>query len=152
MFLKSQKGYSLVEIGVGLVIIAIFMICGVTLVDGTLNTYRLVEQKNMAMTYLVKAMEIELLDLEHFAITEDPDDTVRSTDYSGNRIATTAIPHTDIVITTKIENLPSKNGTSYETSRVKLLTGNAEFYIRKNDESSKRVLTLKTLKIEGSEA
>ena len=49
MRLKSQRGYSLVEVGVGLVLISIFMVCGVTMLKGTYNTYRLVEQKNIAM-------------------------------------------------------------------------------------------------------
>ena len=50
-----------------------------------------------------------------------------------------------------VEVLPSQNGISYEDSEVKLLTSTIEFYIRNDDESSKRELKLQTLKIGGKE-
>lgn len=152
MRLKSQNGYSLIEIGVGLILITIFMVCGVTMLKGTYNTYRLVEQKNIAMSYLLRAVEIELLDDTTISVTEDPSDTVIKESNSLRKVSVTTIPTSNITITTTVEALPTKNGVSYLESRVKLLTSNAEYYIRKNDESSKRVLTITTLKIEGGEA
>ena len=152
MRLKSQKGYSLIEVGVGLILITIFMICGVTMLKGTYNTYRLVEQKNIAMSYLLKAVEIELLDDVTISVTDDPNDTVIRESNDLRKITVTKIPANDITITTTVEALPTKDGVSYIKSRVKLLTSNAEYYIRKNDPSSRRVLTITTLKIEGGEA
>ena len=149
MNLKSQKGYSLIEVGVGLVIITIFMICGVTMLRGTYSTYRLVEQKNMAMSYLIKSIERELIEGEEINITENPADTVIEENSEYRKVVVTNIPASNMKLTTVLEILPSKNGKSYEDSQVKLLTSTIEFYIRKNDESSKRELTLQTLKIGG---
>ncbi|MBQ8299934.1 MAG: hypothetical protein IJX99_08830 [Clostridia bacterium] len=151
MRLGSQKGYSLIEIGVGLVLITIFMVCGVTMLKGTHNTYRLVEQKSIAMSYLLRAVEIELLDDTTLTVTDNPNDTVIRESNALRKVSVTTIPANDITITTTVEALPTKNGVSYLESRVKLLTSNAEYFIRKNDESSRRVLTIKTLKIEGVE-
>ena len=35
MKLKSQKGYSLIEVGVGLILISIFMTCAISMLSGT---------------------------------------------------------------------------------------------------------------------
>ena len=151
MNLKSQRGYSLLEAGVGLVIIAIFMVCGVTMLKGTYNTYRLVEQKNIALSYLLKGTEKELLDDAVINITDNPANTTvtENTDY--RKVTVTNIPTNNMVLTTVLEVLPSQNGISYEDSEVKLLTSTIEFYIRNDDESSKRELKLQTLKIGGKE-
>lgn len=136
----------------GLVLITIFMVCGGTILKGTYNTYRLVEQKSMAMAYLIKAVELELLDDNvSDSITDDHTQTQTLEDDPKVRtVKTTKIEAANnLTITTIVEVLPTKNGVDYKNSRVKLLTGTAEYYIRKNDESSKRVLTIKTLKIEG---
>lgn len=149
MGLKSEKGYSLVEVGVGLILISIFMVCGITMIKGTFNTYRFVEQRNVALSYLIKAVELELLDDNSISITDDMNDTTIREETTERKVKVTTIPSTTITITTTVENLPTKDGKSYANSRVKLLTGEAEFYIRKNDESSRRVITIKTIKVEG---
>lgn len=151
MNLKSQKGYSLLEAGVGLVIIAIFMVCGVTMLKGTYNTYRLVEQKNIALSYLLKGTEKELLDDAVINITDNPANTTVTENTSHRKVTVTNIPTNNMVLTTVLEVLPSQNGISYEDSEVKLLTSTIEFYIRNDDESSKRELKLQTLKIGGKE-
>lgn len=55
--IKSQKGYSLIEIGVGLLILTVFLICSVALFNGCYNTYRMIQQRNVAVNYAVSAME-----------------------------------------------------------------------------------------------
>lgn len=55
--MKSQKGYSLIEIGVGLLILTVFLICSVALFNGCYNTYRMIQQRNVAVNYAVSAME-----------------------------------------------------------------------------------------------
>lgn len=150
MNLKSQKGYSLLEIGVGLILITIFMICGVTMLKGTYNTYRYIEQRDLAMNYLVQSVERELLESANIQLTDDPTNTIVEENVPERKVIVTNVPGHNFTITTTIENLPPKDGVSYGASRVKLLTSDIEFFIRKNDESSRRILTLKTLKIEGS--
>jgi len=54
---KSQKGYSLVEIGVGILILTVFLICSIALFNGCYNTYRMIQQRNIAVNYAVSAME-----------------------------------------------------------------------------------------------
>ena len=150
MNLKSQKGYSLLEIGVGLILITIFMISGVTMLKGTYNTYRYIEQRDLAMYYLVQSVEREFIDNANFILTDDPANTKIEENTPSRKVTVTEVPGHNFKITTTLENLPPKNGVSYANSRVKLLTSDIEFFIRKNDESSRRILTLKTLKIEGS--
>lgn len=55
--LKSEKGYSLVEVGIGLIIITIFLISSVSLMNGAFNNYRIIEQRNIAMSYAIDRME-----------------------------------------------------------------------------------------------
>ena len=151
MRLKSQKGYSLLEIGVGLILITIFMVCGVTMLKGTYNTYRYIEQRDLAMNYLIQSVEHELLPNANFDITGNVTDTVVQENTQSRKVTVTEVKGYNFIITTTLEDLPPKNGVSYADSKVKLLTSDIEFFIRKGDESSRRILTLKTLKIEGSE-
>ena len=150
MIFRSQKGYSLLEIGVGLILITIFMTCGVTMLKGTYNTYRYIEQRDLAMNYLIQSVEHELLPSVNFSVTGDDSNTVVHENTPSRKVTITEVPNRNFKITTTVENLPNKNGVSYAGSKVKLLTSDIEFFIRKGDESSRRVLTLKTLKIEGS--
>lgn len=151
MNLKSQKGYSLLEIGVGLILITIFMICGVTMLRGTYNTYRFIDQQNIVMNYLIRAVEKELLESANFEITDSPADTAIQENTNARKVVVTRVDEHNLVITTTVEILPARNGKTYANSQVKLLTSNAEFYTKKDDPSSKRILTLKTLKIGGKD-
>ncbi len=157
MNLRSQKGYSLLEIGVGLIIIVVFMYYSVTMLKATYNTYRLVEQKNVIMTYLIKSVENELLDEIEMPITSDPNNTRVVENTPLKKIVETIVPAgsdlitTNTVITTTVEILPARGGKNYDDSEVKLVTSTAEFYIRNSDPTSKRTMTLQTLKIGGKE-
>lgn len=57
MNLKSNKGYSLVEIGVGLLILTVFLICSAALFNGCYNTYRMIQQRNLALNLAVTNIE-----------------------------------------------------------------------------------------------
>lgn len=57
MRMKSQKGYSLVEIGVGILILTVFLVCSVALFNGCYSTYRMIQQRNIATDYAITAME-----------------------------------------------------------------------------------------------
>ena len=155
MNLKSQKGYSLLEIGVGLVIIVVFMYYSVTMLKATYNTYRYIEQRNIIMTYLVKSIENELLDDIEMPITSNPANTQVQENTRLKKVVVTTIPAvsdlitTNTVITTTVEVLPTKDGKSYVDSPVKLVTSEAVYYIRTSDPTSRRTMTLQTLKIGG---
>ncbi len=57
MSLKSQKGYSLIEIGIGILILTVFLISSMALFNGCYNTYRRIQQRNVATNLAVKNME-----------------------------------------------------------------------------------------------
>lgn len=65
---KSQKGYSLIEIGVGILILTVFLICSVALFNGCYNTYRMIQQRNIATNYAVSEME-DLLQTDENILT-----------------------------------------------------------------------------------
>lgn len=60
MILKSKKGYSLIEIGVGVLILTVFLICSAALFNGCYNTYRMIQQRNLAIEKAVSNMELLL--------------------------------------------------------------------------------------------
>ena len=57
MLFKSKRGYSLIEIGVGVLILTVFLICSIALFNGCYNTYRMVQQRNLATNLAVSNME-----------------------------------------------------------------------------------------------
>lgn len=57
MNLKSKKGYSLIEIGIGVLILTVFLICSMALFNGCYNTYRMIQQRNLAINQAVTSME-----------------------------------------------------------------------------------------------
>ena len=129
--LKLQKGYSLVEVGIGIVIIAVFMLCSLTMIRGTYNTYRYIEQKNIAMSYLIKGVEKELLEGVSgvdISITDNPSDTSVIEENATRKVTVTNIPVHNMILTTTVESLGTKNGVNYASSRVKILTATIEFY------------------------
>lgn len=54
---KTKKGYSLIEIGVGVLILTVFLVCSIALFNGCYNTYRMIQQRNIAVDYAVANME-----------------------------------------------------------------------------------------------
>lgn len=57
MNLKSNKGYSLVEIGIGLLVLTIFLLFSVGLINGCYNNYRRIKQRNIAIDRAVYHVE-----------------------------------------------------------------------------------------------
>lgn len=60
--MKSQRGYSLIEIAIGLAIILIFLVSTGSLINASYTNYRLVLQRNEAMDIAIKYMENVLLE------------------------------------------------------------------------------------------
>lgn len=57
MLFKSKRGYSLIEIGVGVLILTVFLVCSIALFNGCYNTYRMIQQRNLATNLAVSNME-----------------------------------------------------------------------------------------------
>ena len=57
MKFKSNAGYSLIEIGIALVIVGIFMTSSITLLSASNENYRMIEQRNIALSYAIKVIE-----------------------------------------------------------------------------------------------
>ena len=55
--LKSNKGYSLIEIGVGILILTVFLIVSIGLFNGCYTNYRRIKQRNIAINRAVYYME-----------------------------------------------------------------------------------------------
>ncbi len=148
MKLNSQKGYSVLEVGIGLIIITVFLIAGITMLKGTYANYRLVEQKNIAMTYLIKGIERELLsDSLTLEVIDDLNKTVTVESTENREVKVTNIDANNMILTTTFEKLTNKDGKDYSNSRIRLITASIEFYTSKNDPSTRRVIELKTYKI-----
>lgn len=131
MKIKSESGYSLIEIGIALVVVGIFMVSSITLLSASNENYRRIEQRNIAMSYAMKT--IEAMQLNDVGISID-------------EIANKAAVENNMVITTDIENLPPKDGISYG-SKVQIITANVKYHIKSNDAGSEKTLTLKTLRV-----
>ena len=131
MKLKSQSGYSLIEIGIALIVVAIFMVSSLTLLSGSNENYRRIEQRNLAMSYAMKTIEAMQLNDVGISVEE---------------IKKKASVENNMTVTTNIENLPSKDEVNYG-NKVQIITANVEYHIKSNDAGSKKVLTLKTLRV-----
>lgn len=55
--MKSQKGYSLVEIVIGLVVLTLFLVTTSSLMTASYNNYRLVLQRNIAIEKAISQTE-----------------------------------------------------------------------------------------------
>ena len=55
--MKDKKGYSLIEIAIGIAIIIIFIVGTSSLINASYDRYRLILQRNEAMEFAVREME-----------------------------------------------------------------------------------------------
>ena len=55
--IKSNKGYSLIEIGVGILILTVFLLVSLGMFNGAYNNYRRIKQRNIAMDTAIKQIE-----------------------------------------------------------------------------------------------
>lgn len=75
MNFKSQKGYSLIEIGVGILIITVLLACSTSLFNGCFNIYRAVQQRNYVVSHAVSNLE-RLLQSDVETLLTDADNKV----------------------------------------------------------------------------
>lgn len=131
MKLNSKSGYSLIEIAIALVIVAIFMTSSITLLSASNENYRMIEQRNIALSYAIKT--IEAMQLSSAAISID-------------EIKNNALIENNMEIVTEIENIPPKNGKDYG-DKIQIITANVLYHTKSNDAGSLKTLTLKTLRV-----
>lgn len=60
MTFSSKKGYSLIEIGIGVLILTIFLLISMAMFNGCYRTYRMIQQRNLAIDYAVSQIETVL--------------------------------------------------------------------------------------------
>lgn len=132
MNIKSKSGYSLIEIGIALIIVSIFMISSITLLAASNDNYRRIEQKNIAMSYAIKS--IEAIQINDKSIIDL------------NEIKNKAKVENNMEIRTIVENLPPKDGKDY-SDKLQIVTVNVDYKLKSNDAGSVATMTLKTLKI-----
>ena len=95
------------------------------------ENYRIIEQRNIALSYAMQT--IEALQLEESSISID-------------EIKNKAKIENNMDITIDIENLPPKNGKDYG-DKIQIITANVSYHIKSSDAGSLKNLTLQTLKI-----
>ena len=142
MNFKSQKGYSLIEIGVGIIIITIMLACSTSLFNGCFNIYRAIQQKNYVINHAVTRIE-ELLLTDADELLPDPTseelieivDSLKDTSEGKEKLALGeyAVP-ADVIeggfvnfpetnnmkITTKIRRVPTDGTYAYDNTLIKI--------------------------------
>lgn len=170
MKLKNNYGYSMIEIGVGLLIITVFSIFSVGIFNGCYNNYHAIQSRNIALKYAVSTMErvLQTNDLSELGFTEDM--ITRSSILSALDSASIddrtegkyAVP-VDLVedgitteenvkvndnyrITTKFRRIPtSSDSVAYDNTVLKVIVI-VEYKIRTNDPNW-RTLELESIKV-----
>ena len=94
MKFKSEKGYSLLEIGIALIIVGIFFVSSMTLLNASNENYRRIEQRNIALSFAMR--NIEAMQLEEVGISLE-------------ELVEQAKEENNMEIFVDIENLPPKN-------------------------------------------
>lgn len=129
MKIKSEKGFSLIEIGIALILSAIFTVACVTLLSASNENYRMIEQRSIALSYAIKS--IEAMQLEKVGINLDD-------------IKQKALVENNMEISVDIEDVLSKDGNK----KLQILTANVTYHIKSNVAGGEKTLTLKTLNVD----
>lgn len=125
MNLKSKKGYSLIEIAIGLAVITIFIACTGSLINASFTNYRLLLQRNEALDFAIKEME---------NVLQSDETNVSDIGFAENSMNARV----------KVEKV--KNGNKVYDDKVFLVTVNVE-YKRTSKSAEKYNIELKSLKI-----
>ena len=131
MNLKSNKGYSLIEIGVALIIVSIFMVISISLLSASNENYRRIEQKNIALSYAMQAIETIQLENKEISLEE---------------IKNRALVQNNMQINTNIETLPPKDGINVG-GKVFIITVDVIYKTQSSQAGVPATLTLKTLMV-----
>ena len=127
MKLNSQKGFSLVEIGIALLISGIFMVCCIVLLSASNENYRRIEQRSLALSYAIKPIEAVNLN----AVGIDLDDIKKQASVQNNM---------EVIV--EIEDVVSKDGNK----KLQIITANVLYPVKSNlPDDERATLTLQTL-------
>ena len=66
--MKLHRGYSLIEVVIGLAIITIFLVCTGSLINASYTNYRLILQRNEAIEFAIREME-DILQSEEVSVS-----------------------------------------------------------------------------------
>ncbi|MBQ9266703.1 MAG: hypothetical protein IJ217_00190 [Clostridia bacterium] len=162
-WLNDNRGYSMIEIGIGLLIIAVFSFFSLALFNGCYNNHRVVQQRNIALSYATNAMEYALqFDLADLGFTNAmlnrssiltaaraasatelaegnyavPDDIVKGPDLTTN----------NMTITTQFRRVPTDLSEGAMDSTVIKVTVTVAYKVRVNDREA-RTIELTALKV-----
>lgn len=114
MNLKSQKGYSLIEIGVGIIIITVYLASSTALFNGCFNTYRAIQQRNYVINYAISNVEKMLqTDADILAPDDDLIDEVKSS--SADKLSTGEYAVREDVVNGSFTNSPDTNNMRITT-------------------------------------
>lgn len=166
MKLFSNRGYSLVEIGVAIIVITVFAAINLALYTSTYSNYRVVDQRNIALTYAITNMEKALQrDIIEYNIDYLDADEIDNLISSGtltvsdllsvefNTVYTEEIPASEenhnMKITTSISRIPvyasGNNYYGYDESLLKV-TVSVEYKLKSNDTETKSIV-LESLRV-----
>lgn len=140
--MKSSKGYSLVEIVIGLAIILIFLYSTGSLINASYTNYRLVLQRNEAMDFAISEME-KMLGESGDKIIEDY--MRKGLDDSSNVvISDVGYTRNSMEARTRIEKV--KNGQKIYDDKVFIVSVTV-YYSRTANDTKKYDLKLQSLKV-----
>ena len=160
--MKAQKGYSLIEIGIGIIIITLFSFCSIALFNGCYNNHRVIQQRNIAISHAIREIEYSLQkDLAELGFTEEMIDrdeilsVASTTSEDLLKEGNYALPEDKVIgpndatnnmtITTRIRRLPGSKSTAMDSTVSKVIV-DVEYKIRANDKESRKV-TLEAIKL-----
>lgn len=123
--MKSNKGYSLIEIAIGLALITIFLVCTGSLINASFTNYRLIFQRNEALDFAISEMESIL---------------------QSNEIVTTDYGFTQNSMNARIKIDNVRDGNKVYDDKVFLVTVNIE-YSKTPQSKEKYNIELQSLKI-----
>lgn len=107
------------------------MISSITLLSASNENYRIIEQRNIALSYAMQTIEALQLTDSGISIEE---------------IVNKSKIENNMIVSYSEENLPPKDGIDYG-DKVQVITVDVEYHIKSNDAGSLKTLTLKTLRI-----
>lgn len=127
MNLKSQKGYSLIEIGVGIIIITVYLASSTALFNGCFNTYRAIQQRNYVINYAISNVEKMLqMDADILAPDDDLIDEVKSS--SVDKLSTGEYAVREDVVNGSFTNSPDTNNMRITTKVRRIPTDGTYAY------------------------
>lgn len=128
MKINSQKGFSLIEIGIALVMAGIFLVCSITLLAASNDNYRMIEQRSIALSYAMKAIEATTLS----DVGINLDDIKKKASVENN-----------MEVTVDTEDVLSSDGNK----RLQIITASVTYRIKSNVAGDEKTLTLQTLSV-----